>query len=46
MIAAVQDRWKARVYAYEGREDLVRQLRLFVRDLARRELEGDLPRLG
>lgn len=45
MIAAVQDRWEARVYAYEDREDLVRQLRLFVRDLARRELEGDLPRL-
>jgi len=45
MIAAVQDRWEARVYAYDGREDLVRQLRLFVRDLARREQQGDLPRL-
>jgi hypothetical protein len=45
MIAAVEDRWDARVYAYEDREDLVRQLRLFVRDLARRELAGELPRL-
>lgn len=45
MIAAVQERWEARVYPYEDREDLVEQLRLFVRDLARRELQGDLPRL-
>lgn len=45
MIAAVEDRWDARVYAYEDRDDLVRQLRLFVRDLARRELAGELPRL-
>jgi hypothetical protein len=45
MIAAVQDRWDARVYSYTDREDLVRQLRLFVRDLARREQRGDLPTL-
>lgn len=45
MIAAVCDRWDARVYAYDDRDDLVRQLRLFVRDLARRERRGDLPRL-
>jgi hypothetical protein len=45
MIAAVQDRWDARVYSYEDREDLVKQLRLFVRDLARRELRGALPAL-
>ena len=45
MIAAVQDRWEARVYSYDDRDDLVRQLRLFVRDLARREQQGDLPRL-
>lgn len=43
MIAAVQDRWDARVYAYADREDLLRQVRLFVRDLARREQRGDLP---
>jgi hypothetical protein len=42
MIAAVQDRWEARVYSYEDRDDLVRQLRLFVRDIARREQVGDL----
>lgn len=45
MIAAVRDRWEARIYAYEDREDLVRQLRLFVRDVARREQRGDLPTL-
>jgi hypothetical protein len=45
MIAAVQDRWDARVYSYADREDLVRQVRLFVRDLARREQRGDLPTL-
>jgi len=43
MIAAVQDRWEARIYAYSDRVDLVRQIRLFVRDIARRELRGDLP---
>ena len=43
MIAAVQNRWDARVYSYNDRDDLVRQLRLFVRDLARREQRGDLP---
>lgn len=45
MIAAVQDRWEARVYSYDDRDDLVDQLRLFVRDLARREQRGDLPPL-
>ncbi|MDL5363155.1 hypothetical protein [Halalkalicoccus sp. NIPERK01] len=45
MIAAVQDRWDARVYSYDDRDDLVHQLRLFVRDLARREQRGDLPQL-
>ncbi|WP_227355731.1 DUF7509 family protein [Haladaptatus salinisoli] len=46
MIAAVQDRWDARIYPYDGRDDLVRQLRMFVRDLARREQHGDLPQLN
>ena len=45
MIAAVQERWDARVYSYDDRDDLVHQLRLFVRDLARREQRGDLPQL-
>lgn len=45
MIAAVQDRWDARVYSYTDREDLVRQVRLFIRDLARREQRGELPTL-
>lgn len=45
MIAAVQDRWDARVYAYTDREDLLKQVRLFVRDLARREQRGGLPTL-
>ena len=42
MIAAVQERWDARIYSHEGREDLVKQVRLFVRDLARREQLDDL----
>jgi len=45
MIAAVQNRWDARVYSYTDREDLVKQVRLFVRDLARREQRGALPTL-
>lgn len=45
MIAAVRDRWDARIYAYEDRDGLDRQLRLFVRDLMRKELTGELARL-
>lgn len=45
MIAAIGDRWEVRVASYADRGDLVRQLRLFVRDVARRELRGDLRRL-
>ncbi|WP_246998442.1 DUF7509 family protein [Halosolutus gelatinilyticus] len=45
MIAAVRDRWEARIYSYENRRDLTRQLRLFVRDLIRKERTGDVPRL-
>lgn len=45
MIAAIGDRWEVRVGSYSCRDDLVRQLRLFVRDVARRELRGDLRRL-
>lgn len=42
MIAAVKDRWEARIYRYEDRDDLVQKVRLFVRDVARRELSGEL----
>ncbi|WP_226040419.1 hypothetical protein [Natrinema sp. DC36] len=45
MIAAVRDRWDARIYSYDDREELCRQLRLFVRDLVRKERTGDLSRL-
>ncbi|WP_245180800.1 DUF7509 family protein [Haloarcula amylovorans] len=45
MIAAVQDRWDARIYSYDDRDDLVHQLRLFVRELARREQHGNLSQL-
>lgn len=45
MIAALQDRWEARVYSYTDRADLVGQVKLFIRDLARREQHGDLPSL-
>ncbi|MFB6135682.1 MAG: hypothetical protein ABEJ04_02885 [Halobacteriaceae archaeon] len=45
MIAAVHERWDARVCSYSDREDLLKQVRLFVRDLARREQRGDLPTL-
>lgn len=42
MISAIMDRWDVRVYAYDDRVDLVRQVRLFARDVARREQFGDL----
>lgn len=42
MIAAVRDRWEARIYSYDDREELERQLRLFVRDLVRKERTGEL----
>ena len=45
MIAAVRDRWEARVYSYDDRVDLDRQVRLFARDLMRKERLGALPRL-
>ena len=45
MIAGILDRWDARVYSYTGREDLVTQVRVFLRDVARREQYGELPRL-
>lgn len=43
MIAAVRDRWEARIYSYEDRATLERQIRLFVRDLIRKERTGELP---
>lgn len=45
MIASVTERWDARVYTYEDRDELVRKIRLFVRDIARKEQTDDLPRL-
>ncbi|WP_440770094.1 DUF7509 family protein [Natronorubrum sp. DTA28] len=45
MIAAIRDRWEARIYSYDDREDLNRQIRLFVRDLVRKERTGELPQL-
>lgn len=45
MIAAVRDRWDARIYSYTDRTDLVDRVRLFVRDIARREFRSDLPTL-
>lgn len=45
MIAAVRDRWEARIYTYESLDDLDRQIRLFVRDLMRKERTGTIPRL-
>lgn len=46
MLASVQVRWDARSYEYTDRGDLIDAIRRFVRDIARRELAGDLPRLG
>lgn len=43
MIRAVADRWDATVRAYEDEDDLQRGVRLFARDVMRREGEGDLP---
>ena len=45
MIAGILDRWEARVYSYTDREDLIKQVRVFIRDLARREQLGELPTL-
>ncbi len=45
MIAAVRDRWDARIYSYTDCTDLIDQVRLFVRDIARREMQGNLPTL-
>lgn len=45
MIAAVRDRWDARVYRYRDRAGLVKRVRLFVRDVARRERHGELASL-
>lgn len=45
MIAAIMDRWDVRIYSYDGRDDLIRQVRLFVRDVARREQFGGLTTL-
>lgn len=46
MIASVVDRWDARLYTYEDRDELVRKVRLAVRDIARKEQRGELPQLG
>lgn len=43
MIAAVADRWDASVRTYEDVDDLLKQVRLFARDVMRRESTGDLP---
>lgn len=43
MIASVADRWDAIVWEYEARDDLVRGVRLFARDVMRKEGTGDLP---
>jgi hypothetical protein len=43
MIAAIRDRWEARIYSYEDRAELERQIRLFIRDLVRKEQTGELP---
>lgn len=45
MIGAVHERWDVRVCSYDDRDDLVDRIRLFVRDVARRELRGGLPSL-
>lgn len=43
MIAAVADRWDAQIDEYDDREDLCRAIRLFARDVMRKEGSGDLP---
>lgn len=45
MVAALGGRWDARVYSYRNREDLLRQIRLFVREVIHREVRGELERL-
>lgn len=46
MIASVRERWDTRVSSYTDRKELARQVRLFIRDIARREQRGDLPSVG
>lgn len=43
MIASVADRWDATVRAYEDADELVDQVRLFARDVMRKESTGELP---
>lgn len=43
MIAAVADRWNATVRSDGERDDLGDEVRLFVRDVMRRESTGELP---
>lgn len=45
MIASIQERWDVRIYSYDNRKSLIDQIRLFIRDIARRELCDDLPEL-
>jgi len=44
MLGAVADRWDAAVQSYETREGLTRAVRLFARDVMRREGDGELER--
>lgn len=43
MIAAVADRWDATVRSFEDVEDLLDEVRLFARDVMRKESTGELP---
>ena len=43
MIAAVADRWDATVRTFEAEDGLFDEVRLFVRDVMRRETTGELP---
>lgn len=43
MIESVADRWDARVRPFDGRDELVREVQVFLRDLMRREKTGELP---
>lgn len=42
MIASVADRWDAEVRTYETVDDLLKQVRLFARDVMRKESTGEL----
>lgn len=43
MIEAVADRWDARIRPFDGRDELLEEVQVFLRDLMHKEKTGELP---